>query len=397
MMIAGIVVCAVAQVLDPAPAPVARPAPLPVFELIDVKGQSTQGAITAFAKDGVSVRDVRGVMRTVDPAGMAAIWRVSPPPAPVRSVEPEVPARRHWVVELTDGQRFYGTLAQGASDESCVLNLDGDSARAVTVPLERIASLRLRDHPSQVASGGMASSGGKSQDVVALANGDALAGFVAALGPTVKIETAPASGATPAQVQEVALDRVIAMRLTNPAVLPKGQLVGYVDGRVILAQSFSVNEQQAALVCAIQPALTLTEPIGAVAWILPESARWRSLDALAAGPAGAVLGTPSGILLTEPGAFSWPVRTGEERFVGVLSLPPNCFDWGDFTLVIKVMQAGGREAARLRFDAETPTHAVNIELAGASSIQFVIDPGASGPIQDRLMISRGGFILPSAK
>jgi hypothetical protein len=88
--------------------------------------------------------------------------------------------------------------------------------------------------------------------------------------------------------------------------------------------------------------------------------------------------------------------------VAQVSLPASSFDWGDCTLIVRLIGAKSsapQEAARIHIDAESPRHQLSIALGGstASAIEFTIDPGPSGPVQDRLQFSRAGFIASPRK
>lgn len=405
------------QVLDSAPAPTPRVAPPVMFEWIKLDGSAVLASVETLENGKVSLRDSRGSKLSLSLSEVASVWRASSThafaqgrtrSAPIQVIPSEdgsTPAapRREWNVELTDGQRLIGELSaeQTSAADSMAFKLSPSSnvpnpvaveRPVLALAIDRIHRMSVDQIPFQrtVVDAG--------RDVIWLANGDVLTGFVSSIGQKIGIETTPAAGSNQAKVQELHQDAVSAIAFTNPLVSAKGMLVAFEDGSVMNAANMSILGEQCDLTLALNPTAKLQPPTSTISWLLPHAERWRSLAANAAGPSNAMETVPAGLLLKEPGTFSWAVQPGESTFVAQFNLPPACFDWGNFTLIIKLNgKSGSRETARLHFDADTPNHRVAIPLSGASALECTIDPGTSGPVQDRLLISRAGFISGSAK
>jgi hypothetical protein len=418
MNLMAMAVCVVAQVLDPVPAPTARAVPATVFEWMYADGKAVQATLDRLEGGNASVRDARGKPSTIAIETIVSVWRVSLDhhDQSSRGGRASVPAmdegegaaagnRRVWVIELADGQRLMGELVTSPDvTEAIAIRLPAgmvaakdtaDAAEAIVqVPLDKVMRLWAG---SNAARKGAAGTGRSGSDTVWLSNGDVLSGFVAAVGPKIRIETSPASGTAAAKVQELPSDAVARIELTNPPIRGKGALVGFSDGTVLQAAGMLLASEVCEVSPVLKPGMTVRHPVSSIDWILPRAEQWRSLLADAVGPSEALESTGDGVLIREPGTFVWDVRAGETMFVAQVALPPSCYDWGDCTLIVKLGKANGKEVARVHFDAETPAHRLAIPLNGATALELTIDPGASGPVQDRLLLSRAGFVSARAK
>ncbi len=410
MNVSALLLCAISQVLDPAPAPVPVTLPPVVFEWISTNGETREAALIAMeggpGKGTAQVRDARGGVTAISLSDIACAWRVSPfmiqnvarseGAASMDEADPSTgPASSSplWTVQLTDGQRFRGTLSPATNVESVTLALpvaamaESASTNAISFPLDRISRVWKG---AEWPRGLHRSAADSSRDVLWLGNGDVVSGFVAEIGPVIKIE--PQTTATGVKVQDVPLESAAAVWLTNGASSMSGMRIGWQDGTVTGVSSCIVSDRVSRAVLSIDKGVHVQSALEDIRWLLPDASRWRPFTADAVAPSEAIASNEQGVLLTEPGTFSWPVKPVESHFVAEVTLPSSCLDWGDCTLIVRVTGANPKEIARLHLDAETPRHRLNIPLAGATAIQCEVDPGPSGPIQDRVQFSRAGFI-----
>lgn len=417
MNLSALLVCAMSQVLDPAPAPIASPPTPVVYEWIGLDGSIRQGALISIDKGSVRIRESRGGESTIPLAGIASAWRISAagraPAAPLpEGVDgEEVPVATIpivWTLQFTDGQRLRGDVVEPSATDSLTLALSSRTlaqeatTNAVTVPLERL-SRAWSGH--QWPRSAQRTSGDYSRDVLWLSNGDVISGFVSDIGKVIKIEPQGSSGGTPVssntKVQEIPLAAIAALSLTNPDVSASGFLAGWEDGSITTLSSLTVREHACRAVLAVASEVVLQYFLDSLSFLVPDASRWRSLRADGVGPSGALMSNSDGVLMAEPGTYSWTVKPGETHFVAQVALPASCFDWGDCTLIVRVLvnkSSASQESARVHIDAESPQHQLNIALAGnAAAIEFTIDPGPSGPVQDRLQFSRAGFITSPRK
>lgn len=408
MNLSALLACAISQVLDPAPAPVPVSMPPVIFEWISTNGEAREAALVSLESQGgkgtAQIRDARGGVSTLALSDIASAWRVSRVSPQIVSAitdseSPEVAAAPAvpilWTLHLTDSQQFRGTLVPAPNVDSVTVAIpaaqlaETAATNAITLPLERLSRAW-----KGVAwpRGAVRAPTESSRDVLWLANGDVISGFLAEFGPVIKIESQASSTATKSatKAQEVSLDAAAALWLTNPATSVSGMRIGWQDGTVMTSASCVVQERVCRVSLTAAKGVDVQYALDEVQWILPDAARWRTLSA--EGTGSIVVGNAEGVLLREPGTVSWPVKPGESHFVAQVSLPPSCFDWGDCTLIVRVLGSSSKEVARVHLDAETPRHRLNIPVAGATAIECTIDPGPSGPVQDRVQFSRAGFI-----
>jgi hypothetical protein len=71
--------------------------------------------------------------------------------------------------------------------------------------------------------------------------------------------------------------------------------------------------------------------------------------------------------------------------------------WGDCELIVESV-AGSKitPLAKARLSGSDPSFEINVPLDGAAKLRMTIDPGPSGPIQDRVVLRRP-LVLVNAK
>lgn len=302
-------------------------------------------------------------------------------------------ARSAPALTLTDGQRFYGAPAGGNGD---TIRWTADSAGPIEASLEQVDRMvlapRLDPGPSDAID-----------DVVILTNGDRLEGFVVSFGERVEIEVE-------GRAVELPLQRVAVVDLASAAAERRGAYMWFADGSVarleaqgdvyLLAQAPSGWEASAPL----HQARAFVYEAGRIQALseLPMSGhepikrRWAPPPETGAEMAG-LWAAP--VSLPGPMRVSWSLPQGAARFGAVIELREDSRVWGDCEVVVSQRRSGdvdgGRELARVRLTGDEPTARIAVDLngsLGAGELVIAVEPGPSGPIQDRVLVD-GALLL----
>lgn len=339
----------------------------------------------------------------------------APAPPPLTSFRP-------WV-GLTDGQRLVGLPARivddarpapAKPDDGQTLLWLHNRLGMMRLPIESIARIALgpvTPLPADDAATG---------DVVILANGDRVPGFVDAISESVTISPPKPAGkpAAPAQPTIVALDQVAEIRLSNPPEPLRGGVAWTSDGSVIAASKIELDAaaRRASLVGSAlgTPADKPARPAGAsldiadIRAVAPEAMSlaplssipiadqraWpgrEAFDPVIIAPTSPVIGSMLGaddIVLPGPMSVTWTLPEGATRLAAYLVLEERSWAWGDCEVIFALAGPDGTERvlSRSRLNVAAPVAAVNIEVAPRASLIVKIDPGEHGPIQDRVVI-----------
>jgi hypothetical protein len=388
-------VAAVALSLAAGVAP-AQPAADPARVVLDLK--AVEGRIVALSAEGVTIRDEMG--RTVTVASPLAVVTKreatgETPSQALRGSDP-LDARLH----LVDRQVFPG---RPASEPAGLDRMSWETPWGPrTMPLELAGLIRLGAVPPRALGTG------STADRVVLTNGDIAEGFVAEVGPTVRVERDAGPAVLP-------IDRVAAVAFANPAQEPRGAYMWFVDGSVAAVTAVSVDGTG-------QYSATLRiDPTGAPArgsWtdvraVLFDASRLRAL-ALAPPPrivpqdAASRRWTPPAVIapamdaplfaadieLPGPMTLEWELPSGAARFVAEVEMPPHARVWGDCEIAIA--PAGQPEVFRARLSGSSPSASVDVALAsrdGASRLIVRLEQGAGGPVQDRVVLRRPMIVV----
>lgn len=320
---------------------------------------------------------------------------------------------RPGVLELTDGQRLVGTASVAdAGEESLAWN----HARLglVGVPLENVRRVVLpRIMTTNQSRPPLAV---ESEDVLRLANGDTLRGFIASFGSSTVIELGDGS------VLDMPMNVLDEMTLANPAEPATGICVWLTGGNVLEAQQISTptstDEPDRLIITLADGPITRlgAASVPSEADELPSGLRLEidrayiegvnfdaaalvplaSLDASLSGRSleidsdkVAALGAQS-IRMPGPMSATWAVPRGTTRMSLKAELPIDARTWGNLELVFLV---DGVERERHTLSAESPQAHVRIDLINAKSLTITLDEGKFGPVQDRAVLREAILLI----
>lgn len=309
-------------------------------------------------------------------------------------------------VEMVDGQVFPGRLSMTSAEaKSGRLRWFSATVGELEFAMDDVSVAVLQGEKALLPK--MDRSAG---DVVGLVNQDRVEGFVAKIGSEVEVEVS-------SKPVTLGLERVAFVRFANAEKAAKGARAWLSDATVM-----NVGEVRMTAEGAVQmrvPArgeANANFSIGAedVVAVGFDTARVRGLAAMPMR----VVGTPKDRLWAKPptvrdpiasplGAgevempgpmtVEWTLPTGAERVAGVAELPAGARAWGDFTLVLEVMAGAtkkevlrermyeGKTSVEFNFAVGAPDAATAKE---GVKLRATIDPGESGPIQDRVALRR---------
>lgn len=332
------------------------------------------------------------------------------------------------VLELVDGQRLIGAPVKAAGGAGGAGGADSVGwvhpvFGALEVPIDRVLRIGLAEVEG---GGGGAGPGAALDDVVVLANGDRLEGFVEGIGASVRLETG-------GQTLEVPLERAAEIRLANPPEGAEGTVVWLADGTVVRVRDLRTSPEGELRFGLVLDGGEESEPgpgtlapvdapegspsgwtgrvrlgdVRAVAFDAGALVPVAGLAAMGQRPLGerrwtrpVEVGEP-GVLgvaeVTLPGPMSvvWELPPGALRLALEAKLPETMWMWGDCELVIAAEGARGEaEVFSARLNAEHPAASVNAELPeGTRRVRVSVKPGAYGPVQDRVVLRRAVVLV----
>lgn len=353
-------------------------------------------------------------------------------PVAARRFDAAMRASSLGVIELADGQRVTGGLyvPAGESDTprgadavrwtpflSMDLGVSADEAGTVPEPDSRVAGSSATgivelplDEVRRVLTpaarrAGLLRSPGSVEDEIVLANGDRLSGFVVSLDPDIVLE---ADGnerhIDPGVVGSVVLGNP-PQPLDHPTVwLADGTVASVVSARFEGDELLLDTEHFGKL--AVPPWMVMAyaadpQAVVPLASLEPEQSAGGSdryfvepvatsrhpgdalpIDIPAIGVLDVVLPGPMRLVYAAP--------EGSAGIVATVELPTPVGRWADCDLVVMVNDI---ETERLTLNRETPAAALRVPLAGAASIEILLDERLNGPIGDRVILRRPMFII----
>lgn len=310
------------------------------------------------------------------------------------------------LIRLVDGQIVHGRIFE--SHDADIIHADlysSSTMRGVaSISLERIVEIA----PDRAArTNPMTDNARLESDSITMINGDVLSGFIESVGPTTMIDTGRG-------VVDIDFDRTSVISLSNPVESVPGVYISTIDHLVLRASSFDFDFQHPLRVQIDGPSLGLetdardvwimdpnsaigvfvhraTDKIVSLSSIQPESVEptgnrdWTQFPTVIASH----LSTPvlSTIDLHAPVKVVYEVPSGTTRFACQLSAPINT--WTDCIATITAIGYDGSrtELHSSRLNADHATVEINTRLDNeCRHLEFRIDPGEYGPIQDRVLI-----------
>lgn len=307
--------------------------------------------------------------------------------------------QRGWL-RLADGQRFPGEALSGgrASDDVIVWNQSSWLGR-MEVPLDQLESVSFVPGAAIPAPG--------DADVLALANGDRLQGFVTALGDPVEIEVFDGEPGDVHRI-ELPLGRVSAVRMVTPPQTPRGRRMWLIDGTVVDADEIMlgddgffriegidyVAEDLPKRIELVAVAAVLFDQQGLVPFASLTPRRVAGPESRYVVPEPAILDeiAPLGLKRVElrgPLTARYVLPQGATYLTAEAEMSPTARAWGDCDLIIS---DDGREIFSTRLNAASLRAAIAVPLHG-STLTIEITEGAAGPIQDQVILKRAMILV----
>lgn len=375
--------------------------------------------IVVFVDDRARRREIStgDLLAIIPTPGAASFEQRSPAPsgaagpAPsivINSLDTEEGASRpaeesEGLLRLTDNQRYTGDLAapeSGASEDRLAWRHGTFGQR--TFAFDEVSAFRRPGvDPTALPGAGPTRSGRSvpSQDLLLLANGDLLQGFLAGLSDPARFESDQG-------MVEVEFPLVRGAVLANPDTPPQGVRVWLADGAVVHAIALELDPRR-------RLTITLSDGRqGAFDWesvlaVLFDAAK---LTPLAAAPIRSqeALGDrhyappiyPSApndprarwpafdawdLVVPGPMAAEFELPMNAARLGTRVELTDPRSPWGDCEIVFLL---DGREVFRRRLSAADPGVDVTLDLAGGAILGLRLEPGAYGAIKDSVTLRR---------
>lgn len=319
------------------------------------------------------------------------------------------------LIRLVDGQVVHARVAQPVEQDT--INADLYSASIMrgvaTISLERLSEIVPDRAP---ATNLMSDHAQRSSDSITMTNGDVLTGFIESIGPITSIDTGRS-------VVDIEFDRTRVIALANPIESIPGMYISTVDHLVLRATSFDFDFQHPLRVQVNGPSLGLEtdardvwimepgsaagvfvrrsdEQIVSLSLIDPELVEptgdrdWtQAPTVIASNQSTAVLST---IDLHAPVKVVYELPKGTTRFACQLNAPINT--WTDcIASVTSISYDGTRtELHSSRLNADHSIVEINTRIdRDTKHLEFRIDPGVYGAIQDRVLIVNPRLLVES--
>ncbi len=418
---------------------------------------SSNGFVLRVLKDGQEERVVLSPVGADAPqeavVALAPAWwgrpRVEEPSRGLPSARTSDPAVERggrlagWVT-LVDGQRLPGTVGGYPTDLEKLLWISGEGVGqtlSANIPLEALSVVDFAETPRALPRGD------KTQDLVVLANGDRLSGFVEAISTSTRIdpEDGDAVDIPTNQIDRIELANPPETGLTQPPENgPTPATIWLADGTVLRvtpadaaayanrwktvaegdAEAEQGEEKEAAqprpgvlVRSVLENAGDADRPI-VLSYPLE---RIVSMEAVAGGVRAVsslplVSHRPTGdrrlapppsveedarvntggfgsrdIVLSGPEQAEWTLPSGAAAVAGTLVMPRTAWAWGDCVVRVSIVNAdgtAGRTIGEGRLSGETPALPFRGEVSGEGELhlRITVDQGRRGPIQDVVVV-----------
>jgi len=394
----GLSVSAVTTAQDPAAAP--DPGRR---VLIDRELNAREITLLSITEDAISYTDDQGRSRQASVGGLVALLPLdqawdAPSDSSTTFGSSGAPTGDGFL-ELADGQRLPGEHAATSGDEDSIVWAHPVFG-LLAINLDRVASAVLRD-----TSAGAMDEQRTTQpvpddlDQLILANGDRITGFVISMGDPIEIEVGD-------EIFEIPAERVSSVRLANPPTGMRGLVVWLDDGSVVVVTAIDGRDGE-SIELALPTGQTGVFPVDALDAVAFRAGRLQGLAAIEPvsqfplgeryeGQPTRIVNDPvyqsSGRLrapdieIPGPMRIEWRIPDGARRFATIAEMPFDAIPWGDCVLRVEVDSI---EQASQRIDANNPRFEINIPIEpGARTLTISVEPGAWGPINDRITLRR---------
>jgi hypothetical protein len=309
-------------------------------------------------------------------------------------------------VELTDGQRVI-MLIEPSSDEELVQGKRLESHQLVSIPLERIRSIRRVSETRDFQSPVTLFDASIEDDAIRLSNEDTVLGFIISIGQNVLIETT-SNGQT--LTRNYPVDQIRAMMLQNPEEPGAGLYIlttlrerlrvsdyQWDEARGIVAslddtihtnsQSQSFNAELLGMELVTDSSILIDLQSYSPAIIQPSGDRaWAPDPKLSVSRW--VGGNRTRARIESPISMTWNLPVGSSR----MTMSVNAWNqqWTNNQVIISTTTTDGvtQTLWSKHYDATpTPDETLNLELPeNAATLRFEIDPAENGPIQDKFFL-----------
>lgn len=256
--------------------------------------------------------------------------------------------------------------------------------------------------------------GSAAGDVLRLANGDVLSGFLAT------VSTGKISIEVDKKARTVDPSVVVAASLSTPAKPGAGPMVFLNDGTALLIDGLAAgtgDAQSGAVLAATRRGQSLSIRADTVVAYAADASALTSLSALSQPlmtPTGGRNWTPgievvdptaplgiSDIVLPGPMEVTWTLPGKAGRIAASLELDPASRVWGDCVVTVTLTSGkgaagsggAGKDLLKARLNEDSPVASFLAETVGGGSIKIKVDPGERGPVQDRVIIRRPMILL----
>ncbi len=311
-------------------------------------------------------------------------------------------------ITLTDGQVLKGVLLEPRHDDAltCWVYTGTTMRGSATIALEKVRS--ISDRPRGIWEPVDAQS-----DSITTISDDVFVGFVESVGPKVTI-------ATSRDLVKIDLDQIREIRLANIPERIDGIYLSTAEGLRLRISTFDFDFQH-ALSATIDPQALGFDADAPSMWVMPPEApagieiirsdrqilSLTNIDPQLIEPTGGRDWTPaptvlssaihpilSAIDLHAPVRVIYPLPEDAVRFA--CTLLPSINTWTDCIASIYAIAHDGQrtELLNTRLNADHTTQSLNVAIEpNTAYIEIRIDPGASGPIQDRVLIEHPRVLL----
>jgi hypothetical protein len=319
-------------------------------------------------------------------------------------------------LETIDGERWRGRAVAQDDDG---LRWEHPVLGPLELSMERVRQVRLAGSLDAMHSDHAGDTDSQTQDLVWLANGDRVEGFVESIWPGVRVEVRE-------QFRDFAPDAVASIELANTPEAVTGMLVRLEDGSVVRAERLVMDERGKVAIGAVSSAKDLPESPPSGASVLPSMLEWSQIKSVVIEASRIVplaglrvketraLGgrpwaspmrlerseqglpwTPD-LILPGPMEVEWMLpsegASGKRRVAFEAVMPPGQWTWGDCEIVVI---ADGAELVRARVNGRTPTAKVNVAVpAGVRGLSVRSESGRFGPVQDGLRLKGAVLVVP---